>query len=263
MNENEYQNKFVGLVINNKLDHSDELISHMIPIGKLSNERVLAVYSNDYRFRMLDAMKANFESLWMVLGDELFEELALEFIYSSSVNTFDLNQYGDNFPEFILGKKDVLEQCQVLVDLALFEISFWKVFHSQNIIQRDSIDLTQDQIMNSTLIKSDSLCILRLSNDVFELFKFKDKTFEEFLETGSVDKLDQETFYILYKENFKVLCRKIRLPEFKFFEKIIVEGDALGVALEESIETIEDATSLFAFVGESMMKHLSILNKSE
>jgi hypothetical protein len=263
MNEIEYQNKFVKLVIDNKLVNSEDLISHMIPIGKLSNQRVLEVYSNDYKFRMLDAMKANFESLWMVLGDELFEELALEFIFSSSENTLDLNQFGEKFPEFILGKKDLLEQCQVLVDLALFEISFWKVFHSQNINQKESIDFTQDQVMNSTLVKSDSLCLLRLSNDVFELFKFKDKTFEEFLETGRVDMLNHETFYILYKENFKVLCRKIKLPEFKFFEKIIVDGDALGAALEESIETVEDATSIFAFVGESMMKHLSIFNKSE
>ena len=263
MNEIEYQNKFVRLVIDNKLGNSEELISNMIPIGKLSNQRVLEVYSNDYKFRMLDAMKANFESLWMVLGDEFFEELALEFIYSSSENIFDLNQFGEKFPEFILGKKDVLEHCQVLVDLALFEISFWKVFHSQNIKQKESNDLTQYQVMNSTLIKSDSLCVLRLSNDVFELFKFKDKTFEEFLETGSVDKLTHETFYVLYKENFKVLCKKIKFPEFKFFEKIIVNGETLGGALQESIETIEDATLIFSFVGESLMRHLSFFNRSE
>lgn len=264
MKENEYQDKFVKLVTHKERDLFDPLLSLMVPIGKLSNERVFGVYGNDYKFRMLDALKGNFESVWMVLGDDAFEELALKFIYEHSENSFDLNEYGKTLPEFIMNnsKGDPGERL-LLSELASFEIAFWKVFHSKNIEPVKNIDFTQEQLMDLVFENTDLVSLLSCEHDVFELFKFKDKTYEDFLEKSSKTNLAQKTFYLIYKDNFKVLCKKLNQVEYNFFDKLIVKGEQVGSAFESSIQTVEEATAVFSFIGEAIIKYLKILTKSE
>jgi len=63
MNEKDYQNIFVSQVLNASSITPAELSELINLIGSIDVSKVLLVYADDYKFRMLEAMGSNFKSL--------------------------------------------------------------------------------------------------------------------------------------------------------------------------------------------------------
>ena len=66
-----------------------------------------AVYRNTWLKALLDALDANYPTVAMILGADLFEAAALEFARQHPTATPVLALYGATFPEFLAGHPDV------------------------------------------------------------------------------------------------------------------------------------------------------------
>lgn len=257
MDEKKYQNHFVKLVQGKCGDDSNEILDLIVPVGDLCNSKVIEVYSNDYQFRLIDALKSNFESLWMLLGDDEFQNLAVGYIKSYPSSFYDLNVYGHKMSVFILDNYSEMPSALMFSELALFEINFWKVFHSQNSRKKSIEDFSQDAIVNSTLNFNDSLILLNFQNDVFAIFSHREKCFEEFERLVTLDEISKPVKYLLFKRNGRVFCKSLSQIQYDFFFEIYNSKISLAESLERSIFTVEDASEIFSFIGENLLGYLN------
>lgn len=79
-----------------------------------------AVYRNTWLKALLDALDANYPTVAMILGADLFEAAALEFAREHPATTPVLALYGADFPEFLAGHPDVRD-IPYLRDVAALE----------------------------------------------------------------------------------------------------------------------------------------------
>lgn len=105
------------------------LKTHIIPGGSLSIEQSIDVYRGDYVARLSEAIGESFESIWFVLGDEDFFKLSHDYIKNNPSQVRDLGSYGTNLPEYIVSTS-YQEEFPFLSELARYEQTFWRFFHS-------------------------------------------------------------------------------------------------------------------------------------
>lgn len=254
MNEKKYQQHFVNDVINQNFQN--EILLNLInPIGKLSPENVLKVYAEDYQYRLLEAMQSAFESVWTVLGDEKFKEFVFEYITKNPSTLFDLNLYGKNFPQF-LADKESLQELIFLTDLSNFEINYWSVFHAENLAEINYSEEMNDHIFNSHLILNQSLSLFCSEYDVFELFKNRKLSSEEFYHYIQNTNINKPTFYIIFKKNSLVQVVYLSKSQYLFFKNISEKKSILDVMNLDLDTTQEETLEIFKIISSSLLGNL-------
>lgn len=247
---------FVNEVIHNDQNPNAELLDQMIPIGKLTPKSVVGVYANDYRYRMLEAMQTNFETVWMVLGDEKFEELIFEFIKTHPSSESDLNLYGYMFPEFLSRNLELIEEMPFLVELAKFEIAFWKMFHQPRpkIIDRNQFD--QEKVLSSLLIFDSELVLIESKYNVFPLFQYKDKTLNDFFEENDPASINESAYYIFFKNDHQVSCHRLTSAQHAFLLQLKESKTLIEVINSEPDISEAEMMELFQLITSSLLHQL-------
>lgn len=251
-----YQAIFVENVIYHADNPNQDLLDLMIPIGKLSPKDVIGVYSTDYKFRMLETMQSNFESIWMVLGDDVFQELVFAFIKAHPSSEYDLNLFGKFFPDYLASQNSLIEEMPFLFELAKFEVLFWKIFHAPNPKVLNRQNFTNEQILNSQFIFDSSIELIRGNFSVFPLFKYKDKSLDEFFENHDAEIINQESFYLLYKEHDKVSCQILSQAQFSFFSQLNEKKSLIDVINQTQDITQEEIVDIFKIISTSFLQNL-------
>ena len=112
----------------NAAELAHQLRDEIIPIGNLSVEATLDIYQRDYHARLSEVLGSTFETLWMILGDEDFQRLCLDYIASHPSTFRNLINYGHQMPEFLHRHRFSLE-FPFLAAVAKLELAFQRVFH--------------------------------------------------------------------------------------------------------------------------------------
>jgi hypothetical protein len=216
----------------------------------------MEVYSTDYKYRMLEALQSHFETIWMVLGDHEFEKIVFSYIQANPSQNYDLNQYGTDFPQFLKEQKNLLEEIPFLIDLAEFELAFWRIFHSQNPIELAVEDFTQEKILNSFFEFDQHTEILQLNFNVFPLFESRTKTLRDFLDQNDRELIMNKANFILYKKNSKTICNKLSDAEFNFFNKLKTKKTLIDVINLTEDATQEEVTNIFKLIASELLRNL-------
>lgn len=91
--------KLAKVLWNNPLDECmDEIIRGD---ERLSSAQRLAIYQNSVRSILINTLKKTFPVCDQLVGSEFFNALAYRFIRDRPSSSFDLDSYGEDFPDFI------------------------------------------------------------------------------------------------------------------------------------------------------------------
>jgi hypothetical protein len=90
----------------------------------LTAEQGLAIYHNAYRARLQETLRGDFPALLALLGDEVFERLAADYLLANPSAHFSLRWLGARFPAFI----EATEQLAAWAELAQLEWAFTLAF---------------------------------------------------------------------------------------------------------------------------------------
>ena len=92
----------------------------------------LAIYGNAYFARLLECLREFFPALTHALGEEVFDQFALEYLHRYPSTSYTLEHLADRFPSFLRETKpeDKVELSwpDFLVDLAELELAIGRVF---------------------------------------------------------------------------------------------------------------------------------------
>ena len=78
------------------------LSSKITPAGELTADESLDVYRNDYYGRLFDYMTSVNSGLKELVGEEIFDEVLTNYIYTNPSKEYSLSNYGKSFNWFFI-----------------------------------------------------------------------------------------------------------------------------------------------------------------
>ncbi len=226
-------------------------LEQIIPVGKLDCQRALETYHNDYRGRLTEALGDFYESIWMVLGDEDFFSLCELYIQSHPSKSFDLGQYGQEFPSF-LARQKALEDFPFLEDLANVEKNFLEVFHQRKSIPSQLEEQELKDLHLYKLIFCPGFKIERSKHPVVSVWKCKNQDL-------AYDQIsfDQAESFVFYKNRNGTFIHLLTNFQWQTLTSLF-KGNTVQHALESSDchemdpgERIDQTKGLFQFIVQS------------
>lgn len=176
----------------------------------MSIDACAQIYQKGYKARLTEVLGDTFEATWWALGDELFFSFANEFISNIPSRSYDLSDYGIEFPQFIESQV-ISSEIPFLSDLARFEWLFKTVFH-----EPDIVDLKLDV---ATLLSEDPDAKINLNRQV-HFFSSKYSVYDIWKkragEVASIAELNWEKnqYLILFKKNNQIHSVQLDMAEY-------------------------------------------------
>lgn len=111
----------------------DQLQLVIAPSSRLSAAQRLALYHRSYHLRLLEAMRAPFPGLRHMLGADLFDDFALEYIHARPSCSYTLRALAAGLPDYLAATRPdasgVIERwVDLMIDLARLEVIVAEVY---------------------------------------------------------------------------------------------------------------------------------------
>ncbi|MFZ4714627.1 MAG: DNA-binding domain-containing protein [Bacteriovoracaceae bacterium] len=229
MDLKKFQQTFISNILSKQF--STDLKSEIVPTGTLDSLEALKVYQTDYYFRLQEALGSQYETCWLVLGDDEFFRIGQEYIKHHPSQNKNLNFYGDQFPQFVPNS-----EYSFLSELAQFEKDFWVYFHQEKTEQTiDWKNIPQEQI--GEMIFRTNYLLYAWDYKLHDLWK---KRQEENTQL-SLDEFEGEQYVVLSKEGTEMKIRQLKKSIYHFLS-CLQEGQdfatALGNLNEDELENL-------------------------
>ncbi len=108
---------------------SGSIHSHVVSTERVPADLRLAIYSNAYATRLVEALETNYPGIAKLLGDRDFHELATEYVAAHESRFFSIRYYGHALAHF-LSSNARYKPVPFLADLARWEWTMNDVFDS-------------------------------------------------------------------------------------------------------------------------------------
>ncbi|TGK01250.1 DUF2063 domain-containing protein [Leptospira langatensis] len=214
-------------------------IAQILPGGKLDLHSSLKVYREAYQARFTEALGDRFETVWKILGDEDFFELAKRYISSVPSLSYNLSDYGESFPEFI---GENFPEHPFIREVADLELNISKIFHLPPNWNEELKNLPLSGEFNDLkFIFHESLMYLHYTHPVYELWKDQDEDFTPELPAK------QDQYLMIGKRGENLWIQEIDFWEFQFGKNLSV-GKTLLEAVEHSGKAPKGSGSISEFL---------------
>ncbi len=129
---------------------SGEVESVIAPSKMLSSIERLEIYARAYYARLLECLRAEFPVLTKAMGEDLFDQFAVDYLQRYPSHSYTLCELGSRFAAFLGETRPPTERpgepdwCDLLIDLARLEWTFSEVFEGpgvENVPPLDPIEL--------------------------------------------------------------------------------------------------------------------------
>ncbi|PKA17229.1 DNA-binding domain-containing protein [Leptospira haakeii] len=223
MKPEEFRKIFSSVLL--KREEGPLLSDQILPGGKLDANSAIAVYQNGYLARFTEALGEKYETVWKILGDEDFFETAKAFIEDHPSNSYNISNYGVDFPNFL---KENFSEHPVLAEIAEFELNVFRIFHlSKNSEDHLQNSLPQKETEDMNIIFHESVRFLEYSYPVYDLWKTENsEDLSQFLE-------ERKQYLVLGKKGSDLFVSEIGEWEFSF-GKYLAQGKSILESLEIS-----------------------------
>ncbi|QDK38884.1 DNA-binding domain-containing protein [Bdellovibrio sp. NC01] len=231
MTLNELQSLFKRQIIEGEADSA--VLKIFKPGGQLSLSQAFGVYHDSYLARLTEALRETFEGVHWVLGDKLFDEVAHTYIATEPSVSYNLSDYGSNFPDF-LQLQHAMMGIPFIGDLARFEWKFKNIFHAQtpNPLPVERVqELISAEDFKVNFI--DAMTLFKSPYAIYELWSHRKEPQYEFEDIN----WNQPENLLVYKKDKKIYVRRIDATEFKVLESL-QDGHSVTEALADSANTL-------------------------
>jgi len=241
-----FQEQFVGFI--NDDASSNDLLKDILPAGRIPNFReALEVHQNGYIARLTEALGETFEGTWFIMGDELFFSICEEYIKENKSKLYNLSDYGENFPNFLEQRRDMIA-IPFVQDMARFDWMFKELFHEK---QHISIPLNELQRIetepNISLILGNAV---RLFSSQFSIYKFWNLRNQTDAEIKNINYESSENL-LLYKQNEEIFVKELSDAQFDIISSLISGKSVASVLEMVNSENQNDLVSVFQIIGSS------------
>lgn len=213
---------------------AENLESVISPSRALTSLERLDIYARAYGARLLECLRTEFPMFVRAVGEEAFDQLALEYLQRYPSRSYTLNRLGENFPRFLEETRPPAESGgdwpRLLVELAKLEWTMGEVFDGPGWEGLEAGDfsmlerLAPEEFGRCRLLTSPSLRLLA--------FQFPVSAYWEQLKRGGKGALPgaEPTWLALVRVDYIVRRHPLSEPEF-----LILRGIQSGLCVAEAL----------------------------
>ncbi len=239
---------------------SSFLEDEIIPAGSLDAKSAVGVYQNAYTARLTEVLGENFQTVWKILGDDEFFEIAKKYIFSNPSTSYNISNFGALF--YVILDQDYSDEFPFLKDLAIFEHQFNLFFHIKEDIFPKFTDFNVMEKNSDFVFEfSESLKLFNFEFPIYTIWKNREN-----LDFEKIDFSGKESI-VLYKKDGEILVKNLSETSFYLFENLLKRNSFLNsVNIVSKVKTIEpDAIqNLFQFLSVSgLIKKIRIAQSDE
>ena len=204
----------------------------------LSARERLDIYYNAYRFRLVDVLLDTFEHTAIYLGDDWFNQLAMDYVQSHPSTYKNIGLYGKDFPSFLA---EQLPEDKEVSELALMDWKLRRAFDGADSCVMTLEDL--QQLASEKSLRLQAVPTLTTCTQHFNTLEIWNAINQDQTPPG-VEALPEPIELLIW--------RKGHSPHFRSLAKIesaaiacVCSGDALeaiGAALEKDFPDVDVAT---------------------
>jgi len=228
---------------------ADKVKQVILPSRRRTSLQRLAVYGNAYFARLLDCMREMFPILCQALGEELFDEFALDYLQTYPSQSYTLNRLADRFVPFLEETRPEPEAdgsaswADFIIDLAHLEWSIEQVFDGPGIEQRAILTpellagIDPDDWPLARLQPAPSLRLLAFSfpvNDYYTAVRNDEEPSPP---------APQPCYLALHRIEFVVRRFPLSRPQYELLSAIL-EGEPVGEAITRAAQVAPDVEQL-------------------
>jgi len=203
----------------------------------------LQVYANAYYSRLIECLQEEFPAMAYVLGEEVFQAFAFQYLQHYPSNSYTLAKLAKNFPKFLHESQPDEESqhpnwADFLVDLATLERTYSEVFDCQGAEGKQTLSIADlsaiptESWADLILIPIPCLRLLELRFPVHE--------FASAVRHGQQPTVPppQTTCLVISRTNYIVRPRTVSQLEYQ-----VLQGLCAGNRLGDVIETLSTSTT--------------------
>jgi hypothetical protein len=196
----------------------------------------LGIYYDAYRLRIIEALISTYPKLHVLLGDDLFDNVARAYIDQYPSTYRNMRWVGD---QMVVHLADMLPQHPIAAELASFEWALGLAFdaHDASMLRmQDIADIPPEAWGNLTFELHPSVQLLDLHLNVIPIWQAFDK--EEM--PPVVEKIDHPC--LVWRSNLNSHYRSLETIEYLAIKQIKA-GASFGDLCENLYATLEDAAT--------------------
>ncbi|HVE44747.1 MAG TPA: DNA-binding domain-containing protein [Gammaproteobacteria bacterium] len=163
------QDQFQGYLLKN----CSEIKSRIVSTEKVPAETRLAIYSNAYQARLIEALDSNYPVLSAYLGMAIFKKMASDYINEYPSCKRSIRWFGDSLPAFLKEHQDY-KAFEYLTELAEFEWKQTLVFDAADsaVLQIDEVaKIPPDSWQNMRLRAHPTVHRITLSWNIIQIWQ--------------------------------------------------------------------------------------------
>jgi hypothetical protein len=215
----------LAVVLANQADApGDAVLGAIVPGGTLDAAGALDVYRRGYLARLTEQLGETYPSVWRVVGDDDFFELCRTYVAMHSSTSYNLSDYGREFPDFLAAAPELPD---FLAELARFELTVHDLFHAH---AHAPVDLAAfaalGDLAGVRLRFGSAVRLLCCEHAVYDVYRHRNDE-----EPPDLD-LERPQRVLLYREGSDVLVREVDAGAFAALEVL-----AGGGSVEEAIDS--------------------------
>jgi hypothetical protein len=162
--------------------HPQEVEKVVRPSKALTGLERLEIYNRGYFARLLECLCEEFPVLRHALGEEAFDQFAVDYLQKYPSRSYTLNQLGTNFPRYLAESRPTEDGSgaggswpDFLIDLATLELVYSEVFDGPGVEGQPLLDADQFKAIPTDRwpeVRIVPVCCLRLLSLRFPVHKY-------------------------------------------------------------------------------------------
>ena len=192
------QKQFLSQVVDNL-----EVARGIIGARNLSGKQAMCIYHEAYFARLQEVLLEKYGGVWSVLGDKRFHNVCQKYIKQNKSIDYNLENYGENFCDFLKKEKTIKKDSPFLADLAEFENLMDQVFHASTEKLRRYNEKTFPQLKGTACFKLVSYLKLPVFQyNIYDIWKATQ-------DDSQIDVLPTTQYLLISKNKNAVFVREI------------------------------------------------------
>jgi len=206
----------------NVLSDDPGIVEHIRGTKKASSELRLAIYSNAYRERLIEALGNDYEMLEKCLGEDNFRGLCTSYIEKYPSTYYSLRWFGRNFPAFLeYSPEQGFHRWEA--ELAQLEWQFIEAFDSANIdsiSEADAAMVPPSAWPTLSLVFHPSVKLLTLWWNTLDIWRAAKKD----QQPPQPERLSQQSHCLIWRDGLMTQYRSLEADEATSLS-VAIHGD--------------------------------------
>jgi hypothetical protein len=232
-------------------DSNNAVLTSIRDQGKLEPSDRIDIYRTNVMSLHVSVLMSVYPVCEKILGSDYFKQIAKQYFKQHPSHSVDLNQYGDQFPNFLQQQSEQrseLAEYQYLADLAQLEWQIQEVYFSADNIKLDLVEFQNacvNQAGEMSFSLQASVSILDSSYPIAELWEMHQADHAQQQQKVVASKHE---YLCIFRDEYQVSLRKISTHLFSLMAAIqerktlaeiaelFLDSHQLNIALQQLIK---------------------------